>query len=418
MIFNLKNTDFFRNLIAMMKGTSIAQFILLLSYPLITRIFTPIEIGIAGTYISIALVISVLSTLRYEVAIVLPKSEKIATNILVISLINVIVITILTIPASLILGSYLANYFNKPLIEEWLFLLPISVFFFGIYNTLTYWNNRIKRFELLGNSRIVHNGASGSFKIIAGSTFGASSGFLIIGDIFGQFLTVLFLVRDFLKNGSLKDLSSKNVSFKSLLETYIEYRNFPLFSLPMGIINQFSLDMLVYILNIIFNTATVGFYILAHRVITFPLNFVSFAFSSVFFQKLNVTNNRKRIYLYSMFGNLLLGLVVLSPIFFLGGEIFAFVFGDEWFKAGIIARILTPLLIVRFAVSSVSSVYAVKKRNELSFIWQIAFLLSLLSIAFLFEYPSIEDLLFVYSSVGSILYFSLGLIGYLLIKDE
>lgn len=419
MIHDIRNSDFFKNLLAMMKGTSIAQIILLLSYPIITRIFSPIELGIAGTYISIALILSILSTFRYEVAIVLPKSDEEAINVFIISLLNVLIVTLLTIPISIFLGSFLSILFEQPLLKDWLFLLPLNILFLGTYNVLTFWNNRKKRFKLLGNSRIVQNTSVGGFKISFGAVFGANSGFLIIGDIFGQFMSSLFLARDFFRDEEKNYLlDKKNISVKSLKKAYSDYINFPLFSLPMGVLNQFSMDMLVYILNVIFNIATVGLYTLAHRVVNFPLNFVSMAFSSVFFQKLNTSNNRRKIYLYSLFGNIILGIIVLFPLLFIGGELFAFVFGQEWFRAGVIAGIVTPLVIASYAVGSVSNVFAVKKKNELSFIWQVIYLLTMLSIAYFFRDSELEIMLQAYSIIGAILYLVLGYIGYRLVKDE
>lgn len=53
-----------------------------------------------------------------------------------------------------------------------------------------------------------------------------------------------------------------------------------------------------------------------------------------------------------------MGSLILSPIFFYGQEIFAYIFGEEWSEAGNIAEIICPLVLSSFAVGSVSNIFS------------------------------------------------------------
>ena len=70
------SSDFNKNVFALAFGTSIAQFITYASYPIVSRLYTPQEFGVFGLFTSIAGMITLISTGRYELAIILPSSEK------------------------------------------------------------------------------------------------------------------------------------------------------------------------------------------------------------------------------------------------------------------------------------------------------------------------------------------------------
>jgi len=66
----LAQSRFFRGVVAIAGGTAIAQAVGVLLSPIITRLYTPEAMGLWGLFVSFLGVASVVSTLRYEVAIV------------------------------------------------------------------------------------------------------------------------------------------------------------------------------------------------------------------------------------------------------------------------------------------------------------------------------------------------------------
>ena len=68
-----------------MTGTGLAQAIPIAISPILTRLYTPEEFGIFALYIAITAILTILVTGRYELAIMLPKEDEDAVNILSIS---------------------------------------------------------------------------------------------------------------------------------------------------------------------------------------------------------------------------------------------------------------------------------------------------------------------------------------------
>jgi len=186
--------------------------------------------------------------------------------------------------------------------------------------------------------------------------------------------------------------------------------------MPMGVLNTFSTYLLVFALSLVTSSALVGHYERAWRVINFPLSLISASFGSVFYEKMNRSLNRRKIYILSYFGNLVLALIILFPIAFWSEEIFSFVLGHDWAVAGQIARIILPLTIFSFATECVSTIFSIIKKNQLLLIWQIVYLAIAIGwIAFASEFD-IYFLLKIYSFGGAVLYILLALIGFLNIE--
>ena len=74
-ILNIKG-DFLKNIFTLLSGATIAQIIILISIPILTRIYTPEDFGFIAIYLSIANIIAAISTGRYEQAIIFTKKKE------------------------------------------------------------------------------------------------------------------------------------------------------------------------------------------------------------------------------------------------------------------------------------------------------------------------------------------------------
>lgn len=87
MLTKLKpKSEFSRNVLTLMTGTTIAQAIPIAISPILTRIYTPEDFGVFALYMAIASIVAVVATGRYEMAIMLPKKDSDAINIVALSI--------------------------------------------------------------------------------------------------------------------------------------------------------------------------------------------------------------------------------------------------------------------------------------------------------------------------------------------
>jgi len=76
------NSEFFRNVATLISGTSLAQAFSVLIYIILSRIYTEEDFGVFGLYMNILNITVIFSTAKYELAILLPKSERESVNLL------------------------------------------------------------------------------------------------------------------------------------------------------------------------------------------------------------------------------------------------------------------------------------------------------------------------------------------------
>ena len=411
-IDTIRNNEFIRNIITLMAGTSFAQIISLIFLPILTRIYTPEEFGILAIYLSTAKILSTISTGRYELAVMLPKKDKGALNLMVLSLSLVLITAFITFIALLFFKNELLTMINITKHQNIFYLLPLSIIFLGFYQNIYYWTARLKKFKNIARSRLIQSSSKSVINTGLGATgFGAFG--LVFGTIIGQFLATFSLFRDLFK-AKISLIKSFDISI--MKKEASANKNFPIFSLPMGFLNSISGNLIIYVLTIFFTQQLVGFYSNALNVINYPLNFISSSFTSVFYQKINETKNKVRIYIFSYFANLFVAITILFPVFFWGDIIFSFILGRKWEMAGTLAGIISPLVISRFAMSSVSDVFSALKKNHFLLGWQIIYLLLAIFVIYLFRDAPIEILLTYFTLIGSAMYFILAFSGFLILK--
>jgi len=89
-MLNFFKSQVLKNVFILSAGTIIGQAIPICLQPLLRRLFTVEEFGSYAIYTSVFGVIMVLSSLRYEMAIIQPKHDNEAANVLSLSLIIIL----------------------------------------------------------------------------------------------------------------------------------------------------------------------------------------------------------------------------------------------------------------------------------------------------------------------------------------
>ena len=152
----VKTSVFFRNIFVVMAGTGIAQIISLRLAPVLSRLFTPSDFGIAGSFEAIASIIAAGVTLEYSQAIMLPKEKKDALGVLAVSFVCTVTVSLLALlfclvtPAT-INGLMKTKGFWPPA------LLVLSAFINGLNYSCQAWAVRVKAFRQTSVSQIVRS---------------------------------------------------------------------------------------------------------------------------------------------------------------------------------------------------------------------------------------------------------------------
>ena len=195
----LHRSEFVRNVGTLMTGTAIAQAVPILVSPILSRLYSPDDFGVLALFMAISIVISVIATGRYELAIMLPEEKKDAHNVLALSIILTTFTSLITFILVLFLKGFIASFFDDPGIENWLYFIPLVVFFTGVFNTFNYWSTRQKTFKRNAAGRIAQSTVMVGTNLGLGvARYGAIG--LIAGYIFGQIVAATVLAWKSLRN--------------------------------------------------------------------------------------------------------------------------------------------------------------------------------------------------------------------------
>ncbi|WP_233358070.1 lipopolysaccharide biosynthesis protein, partial [Vibrio cholerae] len=382
------NKSFSKNVLTLMTGTGIAQAIPIAIIPILTRMFSPEDFGLLALYAACVSILGVVATGRYEIAIMLPKDDEDARLLLQLSMLVALFFSLLiSIPIS-IWNAQIARFLGNEDIAVWLYLVPVSVLFTGIYQALTYWNNRQKKFINTAVSRVNQSLFQGFVQTSLG--FLQVSGGLIWGQFIGIVSGSIYLLK---KDRSYKSLIKKT-KINSIQKQGIKYHKFPTYGVWGALCDAGAVQMPVILLTKFYSNSVTGMFSLTFRVLNMPTSIISSAIAQVLFQKvveISQTEPEKlNLYIIKMF--LLLFVIYLPavPILFIWGEsLFSIIFGNEWSQAGVYAGYLVIAVAVRFAVSPLSAVLGLEQNIKMGVLWQVLYLCTITVTLYFFSSLSI-----------------------------
>jgi O-antigen/teichoic acid export membrane protein len=400
-------SSYLKNFITLLTGTLLAQIITISSSPILSRVYNPTDFGHFSIYTSIVAIISIVSCLRYELAILLPDSNKKSFDLVNLSFIISFLLSILFF-VFVIIYSLNKNVGNL----NFIYLVPILTILTAVTSTLNYFHNKIGQIKINSTGRVIQSLFTIIFSLLFcrqhifnGLAISAFLGLLFNGIYLIKYLPARYKRKLFLFPDSTK---LKNIA--------IEHIKFPKNSLFPAILNIFSTQAIIFFLMKNFGATNTGNYFFAARIILLPSSLLSSTFSDIFYLDLVKRKNSKKIiwpfFRKNAYYLLLFSLCFAIPMYFLGPTVFTFFFGNSWAEAGLLSKTLIFSFMARFIVSPLTIIFIAFNKMVLGGYWQIMYfvcyficfvILSFLKVNFINSIISITVLeIFVYL-VGFIL---------------
>ena len=180
---NNDSSSVFKGMLTLALGSSAARIIGLASIPIITRIYTPSDYGLLALYISITSILASLTTLRYNTAIPLPKSDSLAINLLALSVLLLISFLIILSLSLFLFGEVILHWFDMSELFNWWWLIVLGVAGSAAYEIFTLWATRKRQYKVIAKTQFIQSLTGNTVKILLGLL-----AFKTIGLITGQFL--------------------------------------------------------------------------------------------------------------------------------------------------------------------------------------------------------------------------------------
>jgi O-antigen/teichoic acid export membrane protein len=374
------NSGLLRNSATLIVGTVLAQLIPILFQPLLRRMFSAEEFGNAALYITAVGMLVAIANLKYESAIVLPKEDQTAHELMSGGVLISGALSIIIWLLILMNEGYIVKRFELDAAAAWyLHLLPLSVFLVSSFQCFNYFLIRKKAFKDSAKNKVYRRTTEALTQ--TGSGYLKVGSGLLLGNLIGDFVNFVGGYLQATKKGFLFSFELRKIR-----ATLKQYWQFPVYQALPSLLNTISLTLPVFIVNAAFGKAQTGQFDLSRLVLSLPMALISIALSQVYLQH-QAEKIRNKQAIKSDFKKVSQSLLLLSlpfalVLFFLATPIFSLLFGPQWRLAGELTAVLIFGQTLKFIVSPLSSTLVALQEVRYSAVWQTIYFISMLWLYF------------------------------------
>jgi O-antigen/teichoic acid export membrane protein len=217
-------------------------------------------------------------------------------------------------------------------------------------------------YGIMASATVVQALAINLLKIFFGVSLGRGPAWLILAELSGYLLTLLYLLRALFKKTGFRFRFARIREIKEMLASKVA---FIWYDVPAALLNFFSSSVAVFLLAWLYDTRVVGYYALGYSMLRLPMNLLGKAIGDVFYknsadqaadpEKLRKSASNVVIQLFTF------GILPMAAIFFFGDVIFSFAFGKHWITAGKYSQIFSSWTLIWFISSPISNLYYILK---------------------------------------------------------
>jgi O-antigen/teichoic acid export membrane protein len=370
---------FVRNVLTILAGTAFSQAISLAVMPILARLFDPADFGLLATFTAVANMLAMFACLSYQGAIILPRRHEAAFTLWAACIGLTVVMSLLMGVLLFAFAEPLVEWLGNPALSGWLWLVPVSVAAWGVFEATSLWATRNKAFADLSSAMVQKRLALSGSQLLLGLNAGTrNSGGLISGQVVGELTGVIVLVRKALRSVPRRYWSS--VRWLRIRVLLHRYRRFPMYDLASSFAAALARAMPVIVLGIYFSPAIVGFFAMANRLVAAPMQLGITSITRVFFERANrakVDGN-----LASMTAEVYsrLCIILLTPLALLAiaaPDLISILLGAQWEESGHYLRWLCLWFFFVSTASPLHRLFAVLERqDELAIINGVLFIVS------------------------------------------
>ena len=354
--------------LTLLSGSSVVLALSYLAMPVIARLYTQEDFGLAGYFVAIMATFMSFASLRYEDALMLPEKDEDAAVLVWLAFLVLGVFAAMAGVLSL-WREEIAALARQPGIAPYLLLVPPTILAMKVTKVGELWLARGKRFRQITATQVTNTATMATTRIAAGApAINAAEAGLIGGFIAGNLASMLVVSAMVIKR-SLRLLLGA-LSWSRMRRAAVRFRRFPLFSTPSSMLSVLIYRMPVFLLAVYFSESVLGIFVFAFGAISIPLSFVSRAVAHVFFVHVAEAHLANRINQISGVVHsrlVMIGFFPILALFLCGPDVFEVVFGEQWRDAGTYAQYVGPWLFLGAVVSPLTRIFDVTENQRVDF---------------------------------------------------
>lgn len=362
---------FARDVVILAGGTALARAVSLLSSPILTRLYTPKDFGVFATFSSIAAILAVFSTFRYELAIPLPAESVDAASLAKVTLKILVATTAIFAVFFALFGANVTVWFKAEDMFPWVYILPLGSALIAAFQIYQMWLNRLRQYRRMALMRLM-KATWVAFVSVALGIKSIISGGLIVGFLAGNAFSVFPV--SWKVHREHKDVFSRATS-ASQRKVAIRYLSIPKYVLISHLISTAALQIPVFLSTKAFSLEVAGFFSIAYKMVNLPSLLIASAVGDVYRQRVAELYAQKGefkgIFLKTLFSVAVIAFPLFLVLFVASPSLFGVVFGERWRIAGEYARILTIEAFFQFVFTPTDKGALVVGATRYIFIWHL-----------------------------------------------
>ncbi len=346
-------------------AASISQVILVLSLPVLTRLYSAEGFGVFAVFTAIFSIIAGCSTFKYDAAIILPPPQDniVARNLTILSIILSVVTSIVLV------GLFAALLWLGYVASSLLVFLAYGLPLIATIAALQQWDARRRRYTRYSLGQIL----SAVINVSAGIALSVT-GFhepygLVIGYLAG--LTLAAMVASW---GRVFTSFRPLPRSSELVKIANTFRQFPTYVLPTSIVLTAGTALIPVLVALQFGVAAAGIYAIANRFLGLPASTIGGAlnesFRSTFSERSREGGAVTKAFIEMLYLMSISGVFLFGVIFYATPPLFKIFLGQEFQKSAELAGILVLGAFSQFVASPFNFVFHALSRARLGLIIQ------------------------------------------------
>lgn len=372
----IRLNEYDKNIVKLFSGTATAQVISFFCLPLIANQYGPSEYGIYAGFVAAISILSIFSTGKYELAIMLPEKQTEVVKLMNLSF-SINLLVCLTITAIMLLFpiNWLNFLFGIETDNRLVFLLiPAATYLIGAFQVLNYIYIREKKFIALSFNKILRSTLFGLFAICVGF-FWPKALYLVIALTLSHLFSNIYLRINIKEDNFNPAAVFSTKPFRGLKEVSKRYIKFPSYVLPAELMNVVSSQLPVFVFLWYFGSTYSGYFSFILMILNIPISLLAGAILDVFKEKASKdyreTGSCKKIYLETLKKMLLIAITPFLVLFLYGDDLITQLFSDKWIGAIEFFDIMLVMFFFKFISSPLSFIFYIVNKQKEDFFWHI-----------------------------------------------
>lgn len=330
-----RSSPFARNAGRVFAGGIAVQAITIAVAPINTRLYGPEVLGVVAEFSALAGVMSAGLAFRYDSALAIPQEQADAENLLRVAWwLTFAMFGICFV--SVILLRDVAGVLAR--IGGLVWLLPVAALVATLNLISQNWAIRRDEFRIVVQSRLVTAVVTALFGVGAALGLGGDGRWLMVAAVLGAACGGVRLLTALVRLGQWPLLAVNRKWLPLGLGVAREFRQFPMFTLPMSVFDLATQSAPIWVLSGFFSPSVAGNFVVASSTLRLPAAAVGGAIAQVFFPKAaRLVGNPRELYrlMWRISGVMAAcGICLILASALLGPWAFALVFGRKWVLAG------------------------------------------------------------------------------------